>query len=122
MFTLSESAVVFHSSYFSQNSVSSTHDYAVVVKAGQAGTGPPLADSSIEPEDVIDAGENLLVQSGQCHGFYVKASNSCKHFGKREINTDVTSTGGIELAGNDIFLTTTMDQNSTAGGMNETTF
>lgn len=95
MFTLSDSKVLFHSSYFAQNSVSSSNNYAVVVED----------DSSKPTEGVLDGGgENLVVTSGNCDGFFVMASKTCKRFGKRERDSEenvfTTRSANATLAGN----------------------
>jgi hypothetical protein len=95
VFTISDSKVVFRSSYFAQNSVSSSNNYAVVVE-DDSSTGKPT-------EEVLDGGgENLVVTSGNCDGFFVMASKTCKRFGKREReeNVFITRSANATLAGN----------------------
>lgn len=57
----------------------STDDYALVVKAGEA---PQL---SLE-EGLIDDGDNSVVTSGKCEGFFVDSIKACRLFGKKVPN------------------------------------
>jgi hypothetical protein len=76
IFTFFESNVVIQSSYFALNSVVSSNDYVVVVKAGES------TQEDLEGE-FIDAGDNAVVASGGCKGFFVKPQKNCKQFGGR---------------------------------------
>ena len=122
VFASSESALVFRSSYFAQNTVSSSNNYAVVVEAGDEGLGNEPQDSS---RAMDDGGENLVVRSGSCDGFFIMASRTCKSFGRRQNESDIDFGGDVEsddfvlvtLAGNSTLL-----GNSTVNWQNETLF
>jgi predicted outer membrane repeat protein len=105
VFAFSESAVAFHSTYFSQNSVSSADDHAVVLEAGDEALG----------EDEIVVGDNMAM-SGSCDGFFILASKTCRRFGKRKIESDLVFGGDTDVEGD---VSVTLNKNSTANRANK---
>jgi hypothetical protein len=89
------------------------------VEAGSKGLETPLQHST-RPMD--DGGENLVVTSGSCDGFFVMASRTCKSFGRRKNESD------FDFGGDDDFVLMTLLGNSTLLGnatvnwQNETLF
>lgn len=82
MFTYADSTVVFHSSYFAQNSVSSSRNYAVVAETDAETRGIPAAESNPRSETAVDDdGENLFLASGSCNGLFIIESQTCKQNG-----------------------------------------
>jgi hypothetical protein len=78
--------VVIQSSYFALNNVVSSDNYVVVVKAGES------TQSDLEG-DFIDAGENSVVTSGACKGFFVKPKQACSQFDRRPPVISVSTVG-----------------------------
>ncbi len=75
VYTFFESDVMIRSSYFALNNVVYDDNYALVVQAGDS------LQLRLE-EGITDAGENSVVTSGQCEGFYVQSRKACRVFGK----------------------------------------
>lgn len=92
------------------------------MEAGSEELGNPLQDST---RAMDDGGENLVVTSGSCDGFFIMASRTCKSFGRRQNESDIDFGGDVEsddlvlmtLAGNSTLL-----GNSTVNWQNETLF
>ena len=71
--------MVIQSSYFAMNNVTSSNNYVVVVKGGEA------SQSDLEG-NFIDAGENSVTTSGACKGFFIETTHACRQFDRRPSN------------------------------------